>query len=86
MGDCVKDIFKKSCKLACVILLCVLIVSIVLFLFLYFFKNPLKEYFNAGKFFLFSDNLTSISLKDKKLLLNLMSKGYIFSSNDLFER
>ncbi|WP_407906421.1 hypothetical protein [Escherichia coli] len=86
MGDCVKDIFKKSCKLACVILLCILIVSIVLFLFLYFFKNPLKEYFNAGKFFLFSDNLTSISLKDKKLLLNLMSKGYIFSSNDLFER
>lgn len=51
MGDCVKDIFKKSCKLACVILLCILIVSIVLFLFLYFFKNPLKEYFNAGKFF-----------------------------------
>ncbi|MBV8042841.1 hypothetical protein [Pluralibacter sp.] len=80
------DVCKKGFKSACVILVAIFVVSIVLFLTAYFFQNPLKEYFNAGKHFLFSDNLTSASLKDRKLLMNLMSKGYVFSSNDLLER
>ena len=80
------DVCKKGFKSACVILVAIFMVSVILFLMAYFFQNPLKEYFSAGKHFLFSDNLTSASLKDKKLLMNLMSKGYIFSSNDLLER
>ncbi|MEI9751083.1 hypothetical protein V5085_09080 [Moellerella wisconsensis] len=86
MADFLLDVCKKGLKSACVILVTIFVVSIILFLIAYFFQNPLKEYFSAGKHFLFSDNLTSASLKDKKLLMNLMSKGYIFSSNDLLER
>lgn len=86
MGDWFKDVFKKGFKLSCILFVAFFIFAIALFLISYAFQNPLKEYFNAGKHFLFSDNLASASLKDKKLLLNLMSKGYIFSSNDLLER
>lgn len=86
MSDWIKDVCKKGFKFACVFLVAVFIVSVVLFLVVYIFQNPLKEYFNAGKHFLFSDNLASASLKEKDLLLKLMSKGYVFSSNDLLER
>ncbi|MEP8628275.1 hypothetical protein [Enterobacter mori] len=86
MQDWMKDVCKKGFKLACVILVSLFIVSVVLFLVAYFFHNPLREYFNAGRYFLFGDNLTSSSPMDKKLLVKLMSKGYVFSSNDLLER
>lgn len=86
MSDWFKDVFQRGLKLSCIFLVAFFIFAIVLFLVSYAFQNPLKEYFNAGKHFLFSDNLASASLKDKSLLLKLMSKGYIFSSNDLLER
>ncbi|WP_296221745.1 hypothetical protein [uncultured Enterobacter sp.] len=77
---------KKAAAFACLITTCLLIIAILLMLITHIFHNPLHEYLQAGKNFLFKDNLPNISNDDKKTIIKLMSKGYILSSNELSER
>lgn len=81
-----KDIFRTSFKIASVMFITTSIILITVVLAIYLLHNPIKEYLNAGKYFLFSDNLVSISDADKNDIVNLMSKGYVVSGNVLLDK